>query len=234
MRIILCRLISVIFVSILSVGPTWAVPLLSFDLDIGTPGSQTSRDVQVGDNFTVAVLLSDYDSTTLIDTVSFDLNYNNSAAVISGSGGPAAGALVDLSPIATWDGFALSFTDINQGDLLSTLNLGTAPGFQSNFGTFIYSSITDPFVLSGTDPLTVATYNFTASAAGTSLLSMAAIPAALNYQGTAIDMILGEGLVNVVASVPEPTSLVLFGIGLTGLLLASRSRNPRHQHDTYP
>lgn len=227
MRTTLNRSIAAIFMSLFGVGQSWAIPILSLDLDIFTSGSQISRDVNIGDNFTVAVLLSDYDSSTLIDTVSFDLNYNNNGAVLTGVGSPASGVLVDLSPTATWDGFAFSLTDINQGDLLTTLNFGAMAGFQANFGTFAYSSVTDPFLLTGSDPITVATYNFTASALGISALAMATNPVALSYQGNAVNLLLGGGVVNVVTAVPEPTIAMLFGLGLIGFFV-SRSHIRQH------
>ncbi len=226
---LLSRLISVIFIFALSAGQSWAIPLLSYDLDIFTPGSQTSRDVRINDNFTVNVLLSNYDSTTLFDTVSFDLNYNNNGSVITGSGGPLSGALVDRSPTATWDGFAGSFTDINEGDLLTTLDFGALAGFQSNFGTFLYSSVTEPFDLTGTDPITVASYNFTATALGSSTFFMAENPAVFSYQGSPLDILFGNGTVNVVADVPEPTTSLLFGIGLIGVWASRAYKRTHHQ-----
>lgn len=219
---LLSRLISVIFVFALSAGQSWAIPTLSYDLDIFTSGSQTSRDVHINDNFTVNVLLSNYDSTTLFDTVSFDLNYNNNGSVIAGSGGPFSGALVDRSPTATWDGFAASFTDIDEGELLTTLDFGAMAGFQSNFGTFLYSSVTDPFDLSGTDPIIVASYNFTATALGTSTLFTAINSAVFSYQGNPLDILFGNGTINVVADVPEPAISLLFGIGLIGVWASRR------------
>ena len=219
------RFIAGVFVASLGSSPAWAIPTLSFDLDTTTPGIQGSRNVLLGDNFNVAVLLGGYDTTTQIDTVSFDLNYNDSGMVLTGVGSPKAGALVDMSPIETWDTFSISLTDINQGDTLSTLDLGIAPGYLSNFDYFAYSSITNPFNLTGSGPITVAMFNFTASALGSSSLFMAAAPAALSFEGNAVDVSLGGGRVNVISAsaVPEPGVVLLFGAGLIGLGV-SRSR----------
>ena len=68
----------------LGINPAWAIPTLSFDLDTTTSGIQGSRNVLLGDNFNIAVLLSDYTATTRIDTVSFDANYNDSGMVLTG------------------------------------------------------------------------------------------------------------------------------------------------------
>ena len=230
MRSIINRTIAGVFVMVLGISPAWAIPTLSFDLDITTSGIQSSRNVLLGDSFNVAVLLSGYDITTLIDTVSFDVNYNDSGMVLTGVGSPVAGALVDRSPIETLDAFTLPFTgaDLNQGNVLSTLDLGLAAGYLSNFAYFSYSSLTDPFNLVGSDPITVALFNFTASTLGASTLFMAVDPAALSVAGAAVDVSLGNGRVNVISAsaVPEPGILLLFGAGMIGLW-ASRLRQ-RH------
>lgn len=221
------RFIVGVFVAVLGSSPAWAVPVLSFDLDTTTPGIQGSRNVLLGDNFNVAVLLGGYDTTTQIDTVSFDVNYNSGAAVLAGMGGPKAGALVDIVTTQTWDNVALSSVDINEADPLSTSDLGVAPGYLANFGYFSYSSITDPFNLTGSNPITVALFNFTASALGTSSLFMATNPAALAFQGLPVEVSLGSGQINVVtvSAVPEPGILLLFGAGLIGLgVCRSRQR----------
>ena len=225
------RFIAGVFVAALGSSPAWAVPTLSFDLDTITPGIQGSRNVLVGDNFNVAVLLSGYDNTTQIDTVSFDVNYNSGVAVLVGMGGPKAGALVDMATTQTWDTFSGLPADINEADTLTTLDLGIAPGYLSNFDYFSYSSITNPFNLTGSNPITVALFNFTANALGTSLLFMAVDPvmigAALAFQSNAVDVSLGGGHVNVVSAsaVPEPGILLLFGAGLIGLgVCRSRQR----------
>jgi len=225
------RFVAGVFVAALGSSPAWAVPTLSFDLDTTTPGIQGSRNVLVGDNFNVAVLLSGYDATTPIDTVSFDVNYNSGAAVLTGIGGPKAGALVDMTTTQTWDNIALSFADINEAGPLSTpapgstLDLGVAPGYLAHFGYFSYSSVTDPFSLVGSNPITVALFNFTANALGTSSLLMATNRDALAFQGLPVNASLSSGQINVVAvsAVPEPGILLLFGAGLIGLGV-SRSR----------
>ena len=219
------RFIAGVFVAALGSSPAWAVPTLSFDLDTITPGIQGSRNVLVGDNFNVAVLLSGYDNTTQIDTVSFDVNYNSGAAVLAGIGGSKAGALVDMTTTQTWDTFSGLPTDINEADTLTTLDLGIAPGYLSNFDYFSYSSITNPFNLTGSNPITVALFNFTADALGTSSLFMAVDPAALAFQGLPVEVSLGSGQINVVSAsaIPEPGILLLFGAGLIGLGV-SRSR----------
>ena len=223
MRFLIRRFIAVI-PFLMVTAPSWAVPVLSFDLDLSTPGIQSSRSVLLGDNLTAAVVLSNYDANTLFDTVSFDVNFNDSGTTLASAGGPAAGALVDMAPVETWDGFSFTFTDIDEGDALSTLSFGGAPGFQSNFGYFLYSSVTDPFSLSGSDPITVATFDFTAVALGSSLLDMAVNPAALSFAGNPLETSLVGGRIDVIAAVSEPGVFLLFGAGLIGLWLA-RLRN---------
>ena len=180
----------------LGINPAWAIPTLSFDLDTATSDIQGSRNVLLSDNFNIAVLLSDYTTTTRIDTVSFDVNYNDSGMVLTGVGSPVAGALVDRSPIETWDTFASPFTgaDINEGNVLSTSYLGLATGYLSNFAYFSYSSTTDPFSLavSSSDPITVALFNFTANVLGASSSLMAVEPGGAKLCGQCSGCIAGQ------------------------------------------
>ncbi len=217
-------IVAVFFMAALGTNSAWAIPVLSFDLDTTAPGIQGSRSVLLGDNFNVAVMLSNYDASTRIDTVSFDVNYNDSGMVLASTGDPLAGALVDMSPTETWDAFALAFTDINQGDTLTTLDLGVMPGYQSNIGYFLYSSLTDPFNLIGSEPIAVAMFSFSAHSLGSSLLTMAINPAALSVEGNPVSILMENGRINVINTVPEPATLLLFSMGLIGLLFSRSQR----------
>ena len=209
---------SALLVALVS-SSAWAIPVLSIDLDISTPGVQGSRDALLGETVDIAVLLSNYDAATRIDTVSFDLNYNDSGMVLAGVGSPVAGALVDMSPTETWDAVALSFTDLVQGQTLSTQDFGVSAGYLSNFGYFSYSSIMEPFGLTGSSPITVAMFSIAASALGSSALQIVVSPSALAFEGDPVDVSLGRGRINVLNpnSIPEPGILLIFAVGLAGL-----------------
>ena len=219
-----------LFLSLATV-PALAVPLLSIDTQPGALGTQTSRTVNLGSTFTVDVLFSGDGSTTApFDALTLATYFNDSGAVLGQSGSPVAGELADRSALVV-DSFSTAvLPTVTSGDALSSSAAGPLSGFSDDTGLLGLASFAGAFSLNtSSETVQVLSMDFTASALGTSTLTLASIlpggtpDATLALSGTEVPVDLQVATIQVVdpTAVPLPATLGLLGLGL---LLLGRHR----------
>ena len=208
-----------------------AALIFSVDLDPNTTVIESTRTVTEGDVFTVDFTVTG-DGTTLFDLFVFDILYNDAGAVLgSGPTGPRAGSIASIAHAPNGARDRFSGNPVGPGSLLSFgPSFPLPPGFANQTGVGIF---TIPFFESATPGLPLRpgeivdlfSLDFVASAVGTSTIS---------GQGDFFDILPGfpvpsdiaNGQVTVqsAASVPEPSTILLFSLGILGLIGYARQQ----------
>ncbi len=204
-------------------GTASAIPVISVDLDIGTPGLQATRTVDPGDPFAVDILYTG-DGAAIFDTFTLDVVFNDAGNALSlASENPTAGAIADTAPIFALDVFGGS--PVTSGTALTTDSFQVPLGFNDGLGGVGMSSLGGtPFPLVGNgETIDLFRLNLIAGSGGTSTVATTGFPFGANAElalaGAPLPVTLQSGSVSVI---PLPPALWLFATGLLTLLGTGR------------
>ena len=200
-----------------------AIPIMSIDLDPATAGIQDTLTVDSGTSFTIDLLITGAGET--MDSVYFETVYNSSGAVLGlsgGSGSPTAGSLAAPFPVGPGLFGALdlnSFAAVVPGSPLAPppFPFTPAPGFSGQSGAYGMLLLGGPAVLG---EYSLFSLMFDAVTPGISTIAPSAGAfgeGGLSFFGFPVPFMTADATVTVLdpgLPVPEPSSLVLFGLGL--------------------
>lgn len=209
-----------------------AALVISIDMDPTTAGIQSSLTIVQGNAFDIDVVVTS-DGFTLFETAIFQVDFNDTGSVLGLMGGPTAGSLALMSPFVI-DAFSPS--PILPGAPLLALPAPPTPPYTATSGQTGLLSLAGPFFLPPLSVTDIFGLNFDTLALGTSTLSatsgMGPFGGGLAFGGLPVPFTTVGGTVTVTAApvippipnpIPEPTILMLFGLGLFGLA-TSKSR----------
>lgn len=175
--------------------PANAAPVLSF-----SPSSQT---VDVGDSFSVSAILSGLESGGLDEALTaFDVTVGFDSSVLQ-----INSLLIDLTP------FYINFTGIENVSFASN---------SVQWNVFSVDSDSDLQAAQG-DSVTLGILSFTALSAGTSALAFDINSSLTGLSFADLRQTTLDGSVTV-SSVPEPTTMMLLGLGALGMVGAKRRK----------
>lgn len=211
-------------------GPVGALPLptIAIDLDRTQADVQTSLSVSLGATIEAAVLYLDDGTNQVFDTVILDVGFNNAGAVLTLTGSPQAGALIDLviddgNPNTTdeaVDVFGSNF--LQTGDDLASNGVSAPSGFLAGLGGIGIASLGNPF--SGLE-MEILRLDFIAAMPGNSGIAVFRVPfdppgIVLASGGVEVPSKLEGATVEVTDQgtvLPEPTTALLLAAGLAVL-----------------
>ena len=217
--------------------PATAVPTISIDLDPGTAGIQSTRSVTSGSSFMIDVVFTG-DGATLFDTFAFDAVFNDLGAILGltgGTGSPTAGGIAATAPILALDAFSAAAVVSGSALTPSGVPFPVPVGFTGQSDGVGILSIVLPF---GGGPIgagvTIDLFSLTLDALipgmSTVLPSAGVIPPPLGglvLAGAPVPFTVATGgTVTVTPSgeIPEPSNLLLFGLGFAGLSFSRRRK----------
>ena len=243
MSFVKCRRLSSIALTLL-VGPAAALhlsassasaaPVISMDMDPGTPGIQSALTVAPQTTFNVDVVISDdggAPSPFLFQEITLEVLFNNAGPLLTlGPTGPLAGALAAAA--GSLDAFS-GFAPTSAGAALGVGGSGAPTGgFASGTGGLGLANGTPPaFFTVGPGPaISVFSLQFSAGMlTGTSTLLPSIVVGGttpvVRFEGQPVASTLVAGQVTVI---PEPGTLALFAVGL-GLIGVATSRGQRRR-----
>ncbi len=203
-----------------------AIPVISIDLDPVTPGIQSTLSVPAGASFMIDVVFTG-DGVTMFDTFAFDTVFNDLGAVLGltgGTGSPTAGSIAATAPIAALDVF--SGGGVVPGSALTPSGVPfpiPAPFTAGSDGLGMLSIIVPfggvPIGAGVTTDLFSVTLDSLAVGMSGVLPSAGVIPPPLGglaLAGLPVAFTVAGGTV----TVPEPSILMLFGLGFAGLVFS--------------
>jgi hypothetical protein len=199
-------------------GPSKAATL-HLDLDLDTPGIQSTRTLNPGSVYSFAVIFSG-DGTTQFDTFALDVVHTSPQVTLHS---PLAGSIVESAPLMALDIYGANA--VNSAEALTQGSMPIPLGFEGGLGGVGISSVGGmSFPLLGQDE-TVELFSgsLTALSGGTSILALSGFPfgadAELSLNGEKIPVTLQGATV---AVVPLPPAIWLFITGLLTLLGTGR------------
>ena len=174
----------------------------------------SSTSINILENLDVNIVLSAMADNDTISTFDIDIEFNPSVlsfnSISLGSG---------LGDVSTGDAEDLSLGNIGSG----TVNIAELSWIWPDLS--IGGSFFDDQFTSSSDSLILATLSFTGTAEGSSALLFSRVLLGDEY-GIGFYTTLDTGFVTVNAPVPEPTTMLLFGVGIVGLV-GSRFRKKK-------
>jgi len=218
------KIVGVVAGLLFVLGPfqsTFAMPIVSVDLDPGTPDIQNALTVDAGTTFAIDIVVSG--SGAPIDALLFEAVYNDTAGTLGlagGTGAPTAGSLAGAFGVLDIN----SFLPIAPGAPLAppTLPFTPTPGFAAQSGAYGMLLLGGP-VVSG--DFTLFSLTFDARSPGASaIVPSAGAPGqgGISFFGTPVAFESADAMVTVLDSgtpVPAPPGIALF---LLGLLVSPR------------
>ena len=218
-----------LFAPLLLLLATWvladsaAALTLAIDLDIATPGIQSTRTVGLGQSFAVDVVLVG-DGVTLFDEVILDIGYNDGVPVlVSGPGSVVALDLISTVAMA-WDVTVPTVGPPLGPPPAALVPLGFAPSlpYLSSEGGFGYYTFPGDFPVVGAGvEITVAGTTLTGVAPGSSTVAPLASPGGALFLGS---FPIPATLVGATVTVPEPSLGALLLLGWLAGRAAQRRR----------
>jgi len=188
---------AVCFLSCVLIAPNAvAIPIVFVDTDPATPGIQSALNILLGNPFTVDVVITGVEASQPLNGFQFDLVFN---PFVLGATGVVSGGFLPVP----------SFVFV----------LNSAPP-DVNYAEF---SIGGGAIGDGI----LASASFDTLSVGTSDLALTnVILAGLIPPGVEIPAQVSDGSVTVTSghAIPEPSTVLLLGVGIAGLLAASRRR----------
>ena len=215
-----------------------AVLIFSVDLDPNTAGIQDMLTVTEGDVFTVDFTVTG-DGVSFFEEFVFDILYNDAGAVLgSGPTGPRAGSIASIAHAPNGARDVFSGNPVSPGSPLSFSlfpPLPPPPGFANQSGqvgifTFplFQSAIRTvpglPLTLILGETVDLFSLDFVASAVGTSTITGQRNPPIFGLFPVPFDIASGQVTVQSAASVPEPSTILLFSLGILGLIGYARQQ----------
>ena len=213
-----------------------AALIFSVDLDPNTTVIESMRTVTEGDVFTVDFTVTG-DGTTFFDTFLFDILFNDAGAVLgSGPIGPLAGSIASPvnAPFGAQDFF--TFSSVFPGAPLSFSPIPPLPlpspfANQSKEVGILSTGFTSFILLGAGQVIDLFSLDFVASAVGTSTISAYTLAVAAGAHGFFDSFIpvpsttaSGQVTVQSAASVPEPSTILLFSMGILSLIRYARQQ----------
>jgi hypothetical protein len=170
--------------------------------------SPASQDVAAGGSFQVDIVISDLGGEIVS---AFDLDVTYDPSILSATGVSFSDLLNGGDPFLSFQDSDIStpgLVDLAELSLLSDSELGAIQP----------------------DSFTLATLSFDASSPGASSLNFIfnSFNDVKGANAQVLQLDIGAGNVTVAASVPEPGTSLLFGVGLLGLALGRRFLSKKH------
>jgi hypothetical protein len=183
--------------SVLIVPEAVAVPIVSIDTDPATPGIQSSLSILLGNPFTVDVVITGVEAGAPLNGFQFDLLFD---PIVLGASSVASGGFLPAPSLVL-------VADLAQPDV----NYAEASLGGGGVGQGVLASASFDTLSVGTRALDL-----------TNLILASLVP-----PGGEISALVNDGSVTVTSGqvIPEPSTVLLLGIGMASLILTSIRRH---------